>query len=469
MNLTDSRPARLATLSILYFAQGMPWGFISVGYGVMMTDLGLDAAAIGAAVGLAYRPWSFKVLWGPMLDAVPALTIGRRRPFILFAELMMALSLLGLLVVDPRTQLGLVGAVLFLHNTFAAMQDVAVDALAVDVLPDDEKGTANALMWAGKSLGVVAGGGGGTLVAKALGWDALFLGMAGLLAAVMLLPLLLPERRPEPGDQPPSAALLKLAVFLLPFIAVAGAMFGMGVLEERLAGHPLALLVPVLQPVVAVAGALLMWPVVDRPGFDRLAASFRTPTPWWAVLAGILTPAGYAMVGPASSKLLRGDLGLSEERIALISGVIDPAAGVLGALAGGALADRLGVRRSMAMCMGGIGAFLLVWSMTSASWGVFGWLVVWTALLQALINAYNAGSLGMYMSVSNPRVGATHFAIYMAATNLTYAWTAPLGGLIADRYGFAILFAVAAGVQVVAIPLLLPIDAKRAQEHFQRV
>ena len=38
---------------------------------------------------------------------------------------------------------GLVGAILFAHNTFAAMQDVATDALAVDVLPADERGKAN--------------------------------------------------------------------------------------------------------------------------------------------------------------------------------------------------------------------------------------------------------------------------------------------------------------------------------------
>lgn len=468
--LSDHTGLRLGTLSALYFAQGVPWGFISVGYSVLLADLGLGAAEIGAAMGLAYLPWSFKVLWGPMLDAVPPLRIGRRRPFIIFAEMMMGLSLLGLLVVDPRTELGMVAAILFVNNTFAALQDVAVDALAVDILPDEEKGRANALMWAGKSLGVVAGGGGGLLIAKQLSWNALFVMMAVLLWLIMLIPLLTRERPPSDEDRDVDASLLKLGIFLLPFAAVGAAMYGMGVIEENLAEaeHWAAPFISVAQPFVAVAGALLAWPLVDRPGFRQLADSFRTPTPWWALLAAVLTPAGYALVGPATSKLIRVDLGLSEEKIAFLSGVVDPAAGVVGALLGGFVADKLGLRRGIGAAMGAISVVLMMWAGTESYWSVWLWLIAFTALLQLCINAYSAANLGLFMQVSNPKVGATHFAIYMAATNLTYSFTAPLGGLIADRYGFAVLFTVAAIAQVLTIVLLFPIDPERAKAHFAR-
>jgi PAT family beta-lactamase induction signal transducer AmpG len=68
--LSESRIARLVTLSALYFAQGVPWGFIAVGYVVFLSDQNLDNAAIGDAVGLAYVPWSFKIFAGPLLDRV---------------------------------------------------------------------------------------------------------------------------------------------------------------------------------------------------------------------------------------------------------------------------------------------------------------------------------------------------------------------------------------------------------------
>ena len=111
---------------------------------------------------MAYLPWSFKIFAGPLLDGIGQTRWGRRRPFILAAEVVMGLSLLALYFVDPVEQLSLISGLLFLHNSAAALQDVAVDALAVDILPEDERGRANSIMWAAKSLGVALGGGGGT-------------------------------------------------------------------------------------------------------------------------------------------------------------------------------------------------------------------------------------------------------------------------------------------------------------------
>lgn len=77
--LSESRLWRLITLSALYFAQGVPWGFIAVGYVVFLSDQHLDNAAIGDAIGLAYVPWSFKIFAGPFLDRVASTRFGRRR------------------------------------------------------------------------------------------------------------------------------------------------------------------------------------------------------------------------------------------------------------------------------------------------------------------------------------------------------------------------------------------------------
>lgn len=464
--LAESRAWRLVTFAALYFAQGVPWGFISVGYVVMLTDLGLDNTAIGVAAGLAYLPWSFKILWGPLLDAVPPLTVGRRRPFVLLAQALMALSILALGWIDPRTSLTAAAALLFLHNTCASLQDVAVDALAVDLLQEDERGRANALMWAGKSLGVALGGGGGTLVAKHLGWSALFVGMAAVIAAIALLPLLLRERPPSPEDRPVDRRLLGLGWFLLPFGAVAAVMFGLSELEGRLAEHWLGPLIPIAQPFAAVFGALAAWPLVDREGFRRLRASFSFPTPWWAVAAAVLTPAGFALVGTPMSRLIRADLQFSEERIATLSGLVDPVSGVVGALIGGLLTDRLGPRVSLALTMTALAACLAAFGLTPHLWPSFVYVAAWTAVATAIFNAYNTTTLGLYMSLSNPRIGATHFAVYMAATNLTYAWTSPMGGVIADRYGYVALFASGAAMMLAALPLVRPLDAARVRGRY---
>ena len=50
---------------------------------------------------------------------------------------------------------GFIAWVFFVHNCFASLQDVATDALAVDLLEDDERGRVNGMMWASKLLGIV--------------------------------------------------------------------------------------------------------------------------------------------------------------------------------------------------------------------------------------------------------------------------------------------------------------------------
>src|SRR5687768_11713569 len=98
--LSESRALRLFVLGALYFAQGIPWGFIAVGYVVFLTDQGLDNTAVGSAIGLAYVPWSFKPLFGPLIDRFPSLRFGRRRPYIIGAQLLMGLTILMLLAID---------------------------------------------------------------------------------------------------------------------------------------------------------------------------------------------------------------------------------------------------------------------------------------------------------------------------------------------------------------------------------
>jgi PAT family beta-lactamase induction signal transducer AmpG len=458
--LSESRALRLTFFPALYLAQGLPWGFVSVGFGVLLADAGLDSTAIGAALGLAYLPWSFKVLWGPLLDAVPPLRIGRRRPFVVFAEALMGLTLLALGAVDPKTGLPLASALLFLNNTFASLQDVATDALAVDVLHEDERGRANALMWAGKSLGVSIGGGGGLLLAKDAGWPALFATLAGLVWAVALLPLWVRERPPSLEDRPVDARLLRLGGFLVPFVVVGAAMYALSSIEADW--------VSIVQPFLAVGAALLAWPLVDRAGFAAMRASFSFPMPWIGLLVAMVTPVGYAMVQAPSTRLLRAELHLPEETIATLSGVVDPLSGVVGALIGGVLADRFGVRRSMGGAMAVIGACLLGFALAKPWWPDFWFLVAFTAVFTLAVNAYSSASFGAFMTLSNPKVGATHFAVYMAATNLTYSWASPLGGAIADRWGYAGVFVLGAVVQVATIAVLVPLDPHRAAEVYRR-
>lgn len=408
--LSQSRLLRYLLFGALYFAQGVPWGFISVGYVVFLTDQGLDNKAVGAAIGLAYVPWSFKIVWGPLIDRFPSARLGRRRPFIIGAELLMGATMLLLLLLDPKKDLGLIGAVLFAHNTFAALQDVAVDALAVDLLPEKETGSANSVMWASKSAGVAVGGGAGTVLAKHLGWPALFVTITAALWLVMALAIAVRER--PRGEKSEAAAQQKLSL-------------------------------------------------------SEVKRSFSFAVPLVGLAIASLAPAGYALTGTVTTRMLRADLHFSEEAIATITGVATPLAGVGGALLGGVLADRLGARRVIAGCLVGISLTLLSFAFLRGWWPSFTFLLVWTVVGQTLIAAYSAAALGFFMSIANPAIGATQFSLFMAATNLTYSWTAPLGGFFTDRWGLPATFGIAAVIQLLAIGLLPWCDPRKAALRFR--
>jgi len=408
--LSESRFLRYLVFSALYFAQGIPWGFIGTGYVVFLADQGLDNTAVTAAIGIAYLPWSFKIIWGPLIDRFPSLRFGRRRPFIIGAQILMGVTLLVLPMLDPKQALTLISAVLFLHNTFAALQDVAVDGLAVDLLPLAERGSVNSVMWAAKLGGVALGGGGGTLVAKYLGWPALFMIMAGMIWAIMLMPILIRERPAvAPGlEEPP-----------------------------------------------------------PRLDFNVLKRSFSFAAPLMGIVIALLTPLGYGMIGTFTTRMLRAELGLSEEIIATVSGVVEPISGVAGALLGGLLADRLGIRRMVGVYMGAIALAIVVWGLNPGSWGSIPFLIGWTIALNLAINAYNAATLGFYMTLCNPAIGATQFAVYMASTNLCYAFAVPAGGWMADNLGYTPTYLIAATVQLLTIPLLMFCDPRTAEARFR--
>ena len=186
--LTENKTRRVITLCILYFAQGLPWGFASVAFAAYLVENGTEVKDIAILFATVALPWTFKWIWGPVVDAVFIERFGPRRQWVLFAQTGMAVSLGGLLVIDAtigdlNNEISLVTRVLFIHNIFASLQDVATDALAVEILQPDEVAKVNGFMFAAKRLGIIIGGAAlGVLVTK--------IGIIGVIVASMILLLM---------------------------------------------------------------------------------------------------------------------------------------------------------------------------------------------------------------------------------------------------------------------------------------
>jgi PAT family beta-lactamase induction signal transducer AmpG len=138
-----TRRGRLATFFCLYLTEGIPLGFTAVLLVTQMRRQGLGPAAIGLFMSTLYLPWSWKWLIAPVVDLVYSHRLGRRRAWIVGCQAMMILTLLAAAPVDFVTHLTLLTSIILVHNAFAATMDVAIDALACNTLPDDERGLAN--------------------------------------------------------------------------------------------------------------------------------------------------------------------------------------------------------------------------------------------------------------------------------------------------------------------------------------
>lgn len=212
-SLADNQFRRYVSLSILYTAQGLPQGFTYVAFPAFLAvnDVSpVDIAALWAAIAL---PWTFKFVWGPMVDGIQAPSYGRRRPWILFAQTGMVVTLGALLFVSNLAEsIQLVTLVLFIHNLFSSLQDVGVDALAVDVLQPDEVAKANGFMFAAKRAGYILGGAILGIMATKFGIKSAIVIQLPLLLIIMALPLFLRERSGDrlfPWDRNTSTSLWK--------------------------------------------------------------------------------------------------------------------------------------------------------------------------------------------------------------------------------------------------------------------
>jgi PAT family beta-lactamase induction signal transducer AmpG len=134
--LAERSRVRYATGSMMYFAQGIPQGLLSIAIPAWLAAQGVGAGEIASYLAVVVLPWAFKLVTGPVMDRFQFPAMGRRRPWVLGAQLGLTLSLLSLAFVrDPNEQIGLLMLLGLLVNSFAATQDVAVDGMAMIALP----------------------------------------------------------------------------------------------------------------------------------------------------------------------------------------------------------------------------------------------------------------------------------------------------------------------------------------------
>jgi PAT family beta-lactamase induction signal transducer AmpG len=495
--MTPGRAHRLAAVTVLGFASGLPLALTGQAMQAWLTTAGVDLATIGflSLVGL---PYTFKFLWAPLMDRFELPWLGRRRGWLVLTQLALAGALLLLAATSPSDGTRAFALLAVLVAFVSASQDVVVDAYRTDLLPPAERGLGASLGVLGYRLGMIVSGGLALIwVDPTQGggwsWPEVYRLMAGVMVgAAVASALLLPRLAPAP--RPASAARHDLIGFAAVLAAVAiGFLIGerlmpgvaRALLGEWLAQGPLP---PALQRRWIDLAALLLAIAVTVPlaAWAARAARFETLIGGLssyfsqrgavAFLAFIvLYKLGDAFAGSLLTPFLLRTMAYSPAEVGVVNKVIGLWLTILGALLGGALMLRLGLWRSLLLfgvlqmasnlgfwwlASGGKGALPAV-LLPAFDWG-FVQIAQPTAvdggLLLVIAGENLSGGMGtaafvaFLMSLCSQRFTATQFALLSAFASIGRVWVGPLAGVLAESIGWPAFFVAST---VAALPALL--------------
>ena len=480
---------RLFSLLLLGFASGLPLALTGQAMQAWLTVDGVEMATIGffSLVGL---PYTFKFLWAPLMDRFEPPLLGRRRGWLVCAQLALAGVLFVMAQVQPAAHTQLFALLAVLVAFLSASQDVVIDAYRTDILQPAERGLGASLAVFGYRLAMILSGGIALIwadPAQGFGWDwghvyqlmaLIMLGAAGV--SLVFIPAV-----PAQSQAPKTVARHDLQGFAAVALAVA--------LGYQLTQHvltPLAQAV-VVNPKWADLLALLLGVVCTLPLVLKAAhwAQFETfnqslrqyfSQPAALLFMGfiILYKLGDAFAGSLTTPFLLKAMGFTQAEVGVVNKVIGIWMTIAGALIGGTLMVWLGLFRSLFLfgalqLLSNLGFYWLAISGKGA-WGsfelpAFDWVIV--SLKQAAQVDYlllgvvafenitggmgTAAFVAFLMALCNQRFSATQYALLSAFAAIGRVWVGPLAGVLSETIGWPNFFLLSVVFAVPGLAMLV--------------
>jgi PAT family beta-lactamase induction signal transducer AmpG len=398
---------RVLMVLALGFTSGLPFLLTYSTLSAWLATAGVKRAAIGA-FALVGTPYAFKFLWAPLMDRVPPpIPLGRRRGWGITVQILLVGAVLALGMSNPKQNLMRMAALAVVVAFLSASQDIVIDAWRVESLNADEQAPGAAMIQSGYRIAMLVSGAGGLFIAAYAGWFAAYATMAALLGLGLLVFLLGPE----------------------PKVAVKTAhASGSG------------------------------WEVLRNAFATAVIGPFRDfmRRPLWPVI--LIAIFGYklgeAMAGVMSTPLYIS-LGFSLPEIAAASKIFGFFSIVTGALIGGVVTTRFGIRRSLILC----GILQSIGNLFFVLQAVGGHRIGYLALCvtaENLTGAMAGTALVTYLSsLCSPAYTATQYALLAALASLGRTVVASSGGALSEKIGWVQFFLLTSVVALPAIALIV--------------
>ena len=381
--LSQSRPLRYMAFFYLYVMQGIPAGFSLTALANYLTAEGVNPARIGGFAAIVGMPWAFQFVWGPIIDRYQRSVMGRRKPWVVGAQCLAFLASLGVLFVNnPVEQVETMAWFFFTHSVFAAIQDASVDAMAITVIPEHERGRVNAFMRAGFLLGIGVGSAVFSQLLRNYGFFEAAITQSLCLLTLTLFTFFIRER---PGDQ------------LLPSF------------RQRA--------VSVAQP--SVVDSINQ---TNESDFRWLFAElFRGLFSRRSLLLFGSVVAAYVSVSlflRAYNYHLIQNLGWADTSVSILTGTYGMVVATVVALAGGFVADRIGPRRLLVIVLSMVAVYLLTFNAMSSLWIQREVAQTGLVALYFMDPSISVAAMPVLMAICRPGVEGSQFTTYMAFVNL---------------------------------------------------
>jgi PAT family beta-lactamase induction signal transducer AmpG len=503
---------RVVAMLFLGFSAGLPLLLIFSSLSLWLREAGVERAAVTffswAALG-----YSFKFVWAPLVDRLPLplLTrwLGRRRAWLLAAQLAVAGAILWMAATDPAlgqealTRMALAAVLLGFSS---ATQDIVVDAYRIESAPPALQAMLSATYIAGYRIGMLAAGAGALYLAASFGtsmaayhypaWHWAYLVMAGCMLIGIIATLLIAEPDTRVADGPHGLLdyLGFVALFLLAAAAFVATFFFSAEAAERTKallsgwlrqGQLAGFLVEALRLALALAAAWLAIRAMLRLGLVNRALVRDT---WvepvedffrrygggtaWLLLALVGVYRISDIVLGVISNVFFQDLGFSKEEIATIVKTLGLFMTIAGGFLGGVLAVRHGVMR-----------ILFLGALLSAATNLLFMLLAALGhdplMLYLVISADNlsaglasAAFVAFLSSLTNVSFTAVQYAIFSSLMTLIPKLLGGYSGGLVDTLGYPgfFLFTTLLGLPVLLLvhcagDLLTPVAHTQGSER----
>ncbi len=417
---------RVLGMSFLGFSAGLPFLLVFSTLSAWLRDSGVTLSVIGffSWVGVTY---SIKVVWAPVVDrlALPFLTnlLGKRRSWMLLAQLGIAAGLMILAELNPQTQIELIAGIAVFIAFCAATQDIVIDAYRIEAIKPEYQAAMAAMYVFGYRVALLISGAGAFYIADFIGWNAAYSAMALLMFIGITTTLLIREPKHQ-QDTKTTELEHKIEAAL-------GIHAKKSLLARLSVWFSDALISPFAEFFVR-NGKLGIWIL-------SLIALYKMSD----ITMGVMANPFYL------------DLGFSKQEIADVSKIFGFFMTIFGASLGGLLVIRYGLMKPLLL-----GAILV-----AATNLLFVLLAVSEPNLKLLALVISADNLSggiatsvfiAYLSsLTNSAYTATQYALFSSLMTLPAKLLGGLSGLIVDSYGYDMFFLYASAAGLPAILLVV--------------